>query len=134
MPKKWFLVLLVMVTTVIVIAACAQSAESPEATSPETVEAESPETSSPEEVELESPEATSPEVVDAESPEAAYPEAIDAEALINEKCSGCHSASRVFNDDYDRAGWEDVFDDMINKGADVTEEEKALMIDWLLDN
>ena len=121
MPKKWFLVLVLMITTVIVIAACAQSAETPEAASPEAVNAESPETAYP-------------EAVDEVSPELAYPDSVDAEALINEKCSDCHSASRVFNDDYDRAGWEDVFDDMINKGADVTEEEKALMIDWLLDN
>jgi cytochrome c5 len=134
MPKKWFLVLVLMITTVIVIAACAQSAESPEATSPETVDAESPEAAYPEAVDEDSPENAYPEEVAEESPEASSPEAVDVEALINEKCSDCHSASRVFTEDYDRAGWEDVFDDMINKGADVTEEEKALMIDWLLEN
>lgn len=55
-----------------------------------------------------------------------------AEALIIERCSGCHSADKVFQEDYDREGWEDIFADMIRKGADVNEEEQTLMIDWLL--
>jgi ABC-type glycerol-3-phosphate transport system substrate-binding protein len=55
-----------------------------------------------------------------------------AEALIIERCSDCHSADKVFQEDYDREGWEDVFEDMIRKGADVNQEEQTLMIDWLL--
>jgi hypothetical protein len=60
------------------------------------------------------------------------PEAVDdVEALIIDKCSGCHSADKVFDANYDEAGWADVIDDMVIKGAEVTEEEKALMIEWL---
>lgn len=63
---------------------------------------------------------------------AAPEEDIDVEALIIERCSDCHSADRVFQEDYTEDEWSDVFDDMIQKGADVNEEEKAIMIDWLV--
>ena len=56
----------------------------------------------------------------------------DVEALIIEKCGTCHTADRVFREDYTRQGWSNVFDDMINKGAKVSPEEKEIMIDWLL--
>jgi len=56
----------------------------------------------------------------------------EAEALIQERCSDCHTADRVFNEDYSREGWSEVFDDMIDKGADVSPAEKEVMIDWLL--
>ena len=56
----------------------------------------------------------------------------EIEDLIVEKCSGCHPASRVFNESYDTEGWVDVFEDMINKGADVSPEEQEIMIDWLV--
>mgnify|MGYP006300786501 CR=1 FL=1 len=69
----------------------------------------------------------------AEAPDVA-PDAAPAEteALIQERCSDCHTADRVFNADYDREGWVDVFDEMIDKGADVNPDEKEAMIDWLL--
>jgi uncharacterized membrane protein len=56
----------------------------------------------------------------------------EVKALIDERCSVCHSASTVYNASYDEAGWSDVIDNMIDKGADVNADEKALMIDWLL--
>jgi len=64
-----------------------------------------------------------------EAPESAP---ADAQALIQDRCSGCHTADRVFNADYDREGWVEVFDDMIDKGAEVSPEEKEIMIDWLV--
>lgn len=54
------------------------------------------------------------------------------EALIVDKCSDCHTADRVFQEDYSETQWSAVFDDMINKGADVSPEEKEVMIDWLV--
>ena len=39
----------------------------------------------------------------------------EAEALIVERCSECHPASRVFNEDYSHEGWVDVFDEMIDR-------------------
>jgi hypothetical protein len=60
------------------------------------------------------------------------PVTVDTRSLISEKCGVCHSADRVFQADYTEEEWSAVFDDMINKGADVTPEEKSAMIDWLL--
>lgn len=56
----------------------------------------------------------------------------EPQALIVEKCGSCHSSDRVFNADYTPEEWSDVFVEMINKGADVTADEKAIMIDWLV--
>ncbi len=90
MSKRWLLVSLTGIALLLLIAACAQSAEEPEIAPSE------------------------------------------AEALIEARCSECHTADRVFNAEYDREGWVDVFDDMIDKGADVNPEEKEAMIDWLV--
>ena len=90
MFKRWFLVSLIGLALLFLFAACAQTADAPEAAP------------------------------------------TDAQALIEERCSDCHTADRVFNADYDREGWVDVFDEMIDKGADVSPEEKEVMIDWLV--
>lgn len=58
-------------------------------------------------------------------------EVSDPEALIVDKCSDCHSVNRVFSADYTEDGWNEVIDEMIGKGANVTDEEKEIMIDWL---
>jgi uncharacterized membrane protein len=65
-----------------------------------------------------------------ESPET---ETTDTRALIVDRCSDCHSADRVFNANYTtEAEWSDVIDDMIDKGAEVSPEEKEEMIDFLV--
>ncbi len=56
----------------------------------------------------------------------------EVKALIDERCSVCHSASQVYRAHYDEARWSDVIDTMIERGAVVSEEEKARMIEWLL--
>ena len=54
------------------------------------------------------------------------------EALIYAKCSACHSADRVFRADKTEAEWETTIDRMIGLGADVNDDEKTKMIDWLV--
>lgn len=56
----------------------------------------------------------------------------EAEILIDERCSVCHSTSRVYSKNLTQEQWSSVFDNMIAKGADVNEEEKTIMIDWLV--
>ena len=90
MLKRWLLISFIGIALLLLIVACAQTEEAPEA-----------------------------------APS-------DAQALIEDRCSDCHTADRVFNADYDREGWVEVFDDMIDKGADVSPEEKEIMIDWLV--
>ncbi len=56
----------------------------------------------------------------------------EAEILIDERCSVCHSTSRVYSKNLTQEQWSSVFDNMIAKGADVNETEKTIMIDWLV--
>lgn len=57
----------------------------------------------------------------------------DTRALIVERCSDCHSADRVFEADYTtEEEWSDIIDEMIEKGAEVSPEEKDEMVDWLV--
>ena len=107
MNRKWILISLSGLFLLILIVACAQA-------SPTPVEEEMV------------------EVEDTEDTGEMEEEAVDAEALIIERCSVCHSADRVFQADYTAEGWSDEIDDMIQKGAEVNEEEKQLMIDWLV--
>ena len=68
------------------------------------------------------------------APETAAPETeTDTRALIVERCSDCHSSDLVFEADYTTAEeWSDVIDEMIDKGADVSPEEKMEMVDYLV--
>ncbi|QRN82453.1 hypothetical protein JR338_08440 [Chloroflexota bacterium] len=54
------------------------------------------------------------------------------QALIEERCSGCHNTSIIYNANYDESGWSDVIDHMIEKGAVLSEDEKAQIIEWLI--
>lgn len=57
----------------------------------------------------------------------------DTRALIVDRCSECHSVDLVFEADYTtEAEWSDVIDEMVDRGADVNQEEKEEMIDYLV--
>ncbi|MDZ4160145.1 MAG: hypothetical protein U1B80_10215 [Anaerolineaceae bacterium] len=62
----------------------------------------------------------------------AVTEAIDVEALILEKLNGCHTIARVLGASKTREQWEVTLDRMIGKGAKINEEEKQIIIDYLL--
>ncbi|MBG0788061.1 MAG: cytochrome c [Anaerolineaceae bacterium] len=68
--------------------------------------------------------------VSTESPAAATED--PAKALIEERCSSCHNTNIIYNANYDESGWSDVIDQMIQKGADLSDEEKAQIIEWLI--
>jgi mono/diheme cytochrome c family protein len=68
-------------------------------------------------------------------PEVESPETgtTDTRALIVDRCSDCHSSDLVFEADYTtEAVWSDLIDEMIDKGAEVSPEEKEEMIDFLV--
>jgi cytochrome c5 len=58
----------------------------------------------------------------------------EMKALIDERCSPCHSVSIVYNSSYSQSQWSTVFDQMIARGANVSADEKTIMIDWLVAN
>lgn len=53
-------------------------------------------------------------------------------ALITEKLDGNHDIDRVLNGDKTREEWVTTLDRMIDYGAQINDEEKTLIIDWLL--
>jgi mono/diheme cytochrome c family protein len=76
------------------------------------------------------------EPTQAPPPDTAVPEqepAQDGEALLEARCSGCHSADRARQVTKTRDGWDQSVSRMIDKGAQLTEEEKAFLVDYLTD-
>jgi cytochrome c5 len=56
---------------------------------------------------------------------------LDGETLVGERCIVCHDLQRVDDASYDDVGWEATVDRMIGKGAELTEEEQAAVIEYL---
>ncbi|RMG61195.1 MAG: hypothetical protein D6713_00875 [Deltaproteobacteria bacterium] len=51
--------------------------------------------------------------------------------LVERVCTACHTLDRVNKAKKDRAGWESTVDRMIKMGAQVTEEQKQVIVDYL---
>lgn len=62
---------------------------------------------------------------------AASPAALDADQLIATRCTVCHTRERIDNADKDRAGWAATVDRMIGYGAQLTDAERAAVLDFL---
>jgi len=57
---------------------------------------------------------------------------VDMEAMIREKVAGNHDLDRIFNAKKTREEWHVTLNRMIGYGAKISEEEKELIIDFLL--
>ena len=53
------------------------------------------------------------------------------EALVQTKCSMCHSLDRVNGAKYDAATWEETIDRMEKNGLVISSEEKQAIVDYL---
>ena len=60
------------------------------------------------------------------------PASIDTMALINEKLLGHHDIDRILNAKHTREEWNATLDRMIRYGANISEDEKKIIIDYLL--
>jgi mono/diheme cytochrome c family protein len=73
----------------------------------------------------------------AEPTEAAAPTtaaALDGNALVDERCTVCHTRDRIDNKraaGLDQAQWGEIVDEMIGKGAQLNDEERAAVIEYL---
>jgi len=63
--------------------------------------------------------------------EAAPPPAADGEALLNERCSTCHSTDRVTSASKTVDEWVSTIDRMISKGAELSEAERDILAAYL---
>ena len=76
----------------------------------------------------------SEEPTQAPPPDTAVPEQApdqDGEALLEARCSTCHSADRSKQVTKTRDEWDQSVTRMIDKGAQLTEAEKAVLVDYL---
>jgi len=56
---------------------------------------------------------------------------LDGAALVQERCTVCHSTERIQNSSKTRDEWEDTVKRMIGKGANLTSDEKDIVINYL---
>lgn len=61
-------------------------------------------------------------------------QASDGRVLLEERCTECHSIERATGQEKTRAEWEETVSRMIDKGAELNEEETTLLIDFLAEN
>ena len=59
------------------------------------------------------------------------PAAADGAALLQERCSGCHSVSKATDQAHTQAEWDQIVSLMIQKGASLTDTEKATLVEYL---
>ena len=60
--------------------------------------------------------------------------AIDAASLLETRCSVCHPSTRAKSAQKAQAEWEQTVTRMISKGAQLTDAEKAALVDYLAKN
>jgi cytochrome c5 len=60
--------------------------------------------------------------------------AIDAASLLDTRCSVCHPSTRAKTAQKTQAEWEQTVTRMIGKGAQLTDAEKAALVDYLTKN
>lgn len=59
------------------------------------------------------------------------PEVHPGQALVASRCISCHDLSRVTNSRFDREGWQMTVDRMVISGAQLNDEQKAQVVDYL---
>lgn len=75
------------------------------------------------------PEPTAPAT---EEPEATEAPVEDAQVLLEERCTVCHLLDRVESAQKSREAWESTVDRMIEYGTELTDDERAVLIDYLV--
>lgn len=58
-------------------------------------------------------------------------EASEGEALVAERCTECHSLARVERASDSREEWEQTVSRMVDKGANLTADAHAVVVDYL---
>lgn len=69
----------------------------------------------------------------AQQPASIEPTPVDVKALVLEKIEGEHTLEFVLKEKRTADEWSEVINRMIDYGAEINEQEKSLIIEWLLD-
>lgn len=59
---------------------------------------------------------------------------IDGKELLESRCISCHALSRTTNETGTKEEWDAVVTRMIGKGANLSEDEKAILVQYLAEN
>jgi hypothetical protein len=59
------------------------------------------------------------------------PATTDGEALLQDRCTVCHSLSRVENASKTAEGWESTVNRMVDYGAELSAEELEFLVQYL---
>jgi len=70
----------------------------------------------------------------APEPTAAAAQDDQGERLLNASCGGCHDLRPVQASARDRDGWNEVVQNMLQKGADVPDKDIPLLLDYLVEH
>ena len=135
MKTKKNLMLFVGLLTILVLSACATQATTVTTEAPVVVQPTEIETIEPvetaETMEVETVEAS--ETVEAEETrDLSDLSDAEMEALITEKIGSNHTLQFILSQNKTAAEWSTTLDRMIGYGADISPEEKAAIIDWLV--
>ena len=57
--------------------------------------------------------------------------AADGEALLNDRCTKCHSLDRVTSAKKSASDWQKTVTRMVGNGANLTSEEQKVLVDYL---
>jgi hypothetical protein len=79
-------------------------------------------------------EADTPTAPPTEKPEATGAPVEDAQVLLERRCTVCHTLERVEASQKSREEWESTVDRMIEYGTQLTDDERAVLIDYLVAN
>lgn len=126
--------LLIITLLLLLVTACAKADPTPAAQPTSTGQAET----LPTQVEPATTSAVGPAPAPVQPPAAAPADpsiaASEAQALLEGRCKRCHSLQKVTSFTGDFAAWESVVTDMINRGANLSDEEKAILVQFLAEN
>ena len=60
------------------------------------------------------------------------PAVLDGQALVQERCTKCHSLGRVETKEWSEEQWTEVVERMVDRGAELSQEEQAAVIGFLV--
>ena len=69
-----------------------------------------------------------------EQPPAEESAALDGEALLEDRCTSCHGLDRTTSAQKTQAEWEETVSRMVDKGAQLNDEEQSVLVDYLAEN
>ena len=123
---------MVVILVLVLLTACAKTAEPTSVLQPSPTEQSE---TLPTQAQLE-PTTSSSSPVQPPAVAPADPEivAMQGQTLLEERCTTCHALSKVTSTTASLEEWESIVENMIQRGANLSDEEKTILVQFLGDN